>query len=83
MARLEPATVWLGVLTKCHNPPWVRSLLPCTEPAFDISVSSREIDAQVNRRVRLGEPLYQIHTDLIRLDETSRCHPATGAGRPL
>jgi len=55
----------VGRSHECDNPPWVRSLPPCTEPAFDISVSSREIDAEVNRRIRSGEPLYQIHTDLI------------------
>ena len=56
----------VGRSHECDNPPWVRSLPPCSEPAFDISVSSREIDAEVNRRIRSGEPLYRIHTDLIR-----------------
>lgn len=73
----------VGRSHECDNPPSVRSLPPCTEPAFDISVSSCEIDTEVNRRVRSGELLYQIHTDLIRLDEIGRCHPATGAGRSL
>ncbi len=44
----------------------VRSLPQCTEAAFDTSVSSREIDAEVNRRIRSGEPLYRIHTNLMR-----------------
>jgi iron complex transport system substrate-binding protein len=56
----------VGRSHECDNPPWVRSLPPCPESAFDISVSSREIDTEVNRRIRSGEPLYQIHTDLIR-----------------
>src|ERR1700746_3581338 len=56
----------VGRSHECDNPPWVRSLPPCSEPAFDIFVSSREIDAEVNRRIRSGEPLYRIHTDLIR-----------------
>ncbi len=56
----------VGRSHECDNPPWVRSLPACSEPAFDISISSREIDAEVNRRIRSGEPLYRIHTELIR-----------------
>ena len=55
----------VGRSHECDNPPWVRSLPPCSEPAFDISVSSHEIDAEVNRRVRAGEPLYRLNTELI------------------
>ena len=55
----------VGRSHECDNPAWVRSLPPCSEPAFDISVSSREIDAEVNRRIRSGEPLYRLNTDLI------------------
>ena len=56
----------VGRSHECDNPPWVRSLPACSEPAFDISVSSRQIDTEVNRRIRSGEPLYRIHTGLIR-----------------
>jgi iron complex transport system substrate-binding protein len=56
----------VGRSHECDNPPWVRSLPACSEPAFDVGVSSREIDAEVNRRIRSGQPLYCIHTDLIR-----------------
>ena len=56
----------VGRSHECDNPGWVKSLRPCSEPAFDISVSSREIDREVNRRIRAGEPLYRIHTELIR-----------------
>jgi iron complex transport system substrate-binding protein len=56
----------VGRSHECDNPAWVRSLPPCSEPAFDVSVSSREIDSEVNRRIRSGEPLYRIHTELIR-----------------
>jgi iron complex transport system substrate-binding protein len=52
---------WLvGRSHECDNPPWVRALPQCSEPAFDISVSSREIDREVNRRISAGEPLYTI-----------------------
>ncbi len=51
---------------ECDNPGWVRRLPACSEPAFDVSVSSAEIDAEVRRRLRSGEPLYHIHLDTIR-----------------
>ena len=56
----------VGRSHECDNPEWVRGLPACSEPAFDISVSSREIDAEVNRRIRAGEPLYHIHAGRIR-----------------
>jgi iron complex transport system substrate-binding protein len=57
---------WLvGRSHECDNPAWVRDLPECTKPAFDISVSSREIDAEVRRRLKAGEPLYYIDTELI------------------
>jgi iron complex transport system substrate-binding protein len=56
----------VGRSHECDNPAWVRSLPQCSEPAFDITVSSRQIDAEVTRRIRSGEPLYRIHTDLVR-----------------
>ena len=56
----------VGRSHECDNPAWVRSLPCCTEPAFDISVSSGAINAEVNRRIRSGEPLYQVHNELIR-----------------
>ena len=56
----------VGRSHECDNPSWVKSLPPCSEPAFDISVSSRAIDREVNRRIRAGEPLYRIHSELIR-----------------
>lgn len=51
---------------ECDNPEWVKRLPLCSEPAFDVSGASREIDAEVRRRLAAGEPLYTIHTDLIR-----------------
>src|SRR5580704_11583891 len=56
----------VGRSHECDNPAWVGSLPPCSEPAFDVSVSSWEIDREVNRRIRSGEPLYRIHRDRIR-----------------
>ena len=50
---------WLvGRSHECDNPAWVKGLPSCSEPAFDVSVSSGEIDREVRRRIRAGEPLY-------------------------
>lgn len=56
----------VGRSHECDNPGWVRSLPKCSDPAFDVSVPSREIDREVGRRIRAGEPLYVIHDALIR-----------------
>jgi iron complex transport system substrate-binding protein len=56
----------VGRSHECDNPGWVRRLPGCSEPAFDVSVSSGEIDAEVRRRLRSGEPLYRIHVETIR-----------------
>lgn len=66
ICALDAGDLLVGRSHECDNPPWVRSLPACSEPAFDISVSSGEIDREVNRRIRSGEPLYRIHTDRIR-----------------
>jgi iron complex transport system substrate-binding protein len=55
----------VGRSHECDNPPWVAALPACTRPAFDISMSSRRIDAEVRRRLKAGEPLYHVDTDLI------------------
>ncbi len=56
----------VGRSHECDHPAWVRRLPECSQPAFDVSVSSGEIDAEVRRRLRAGEPLYLIHGELIR-----------------
>jgi iron complex transport system substrate-binding protein len=57
---------WLvGRSHECDNPSWVAGLPACTRPAFDVSVSSGEIDAEVRRRLKAGEPLYHVDTELI------------------
>jgi iron complex transport system substrate-binding protein len=56
----------VGRSHECDNPAWVRQLPCCSDPAFDITGSSGAIDAEVRRRLHAGEPLYQIHTDVIR-----------------
>ena len=57
---------WLvGRSHECDNPAWVRSLPGLSEPAFDVTVSSKAIDAEVNRRIRSGEPLYLLENATI------------------
>jgi iron complex transport system substrate-binding protein len=60
------AREWLvGRSHECDNPPGVAGLPECTRPAFDVSMSSGQIDAEVRRRLKAGEPLYHIDTELI------------------
>jgi iron complex transport system substrate-binding protein len=56
----------VGRSHECDNPEWVRKLPACTRPAFDVSMSSGEIDAEVTRRLKLHEPLYHVDANLIR-----------------
>jgi iron complex transport system substrate-binding protein len=55
----------VGRSHECDNPPGVARLPECTRPAFDVSMSSGQIDAEVRRRLKAGEPLYHIDTELI------------------
>lgn len=66
VCALGAGEMLVGRSHECDNPEWVRSLPACSSPAFDIAVSSGEIDAEVRRRLRSGEPLYHIHGELIR-----------------
>jgi iron complex transport system substrate-binding protein len=57
---------WLaGRSHECDNPPWVAGLPACTRPAFDVSMPSGKIDAEVRRRLKAGEPLYHVDAELI------------------
>jgi iron complex transport system substrate-binding protein len=66
VCALGAGELLVGRSHECDNPEWVKRLPACSGPAFDVSVSSREIDTEVRRRLRSGEPLYHIHGDLIR-----------------
>jgi iron complex transport system substrate-binding protein len=66
VCALGAGEMLVGRSHECDNPEWVRRLPQCSEPAFDVSLSSREIDEEVRRRLHAGEPLYQIHTELIQ-----------------
>ncbi len=64
--RLAQANALVGRSHECDNPEWVRELPACTRPAFDVNMSSGEIDAEVRRRLQAHEPLYHVDADLIR-----------------
>jgi iron complex transport system substrate-binding protein len=66
VCALGAGEMLVGRSHECDNPDWVRKLPACSSPAFDVSVSSGEIDAEVRRRLRSGAPLYHIHAELIR-----------------
>jgi iron complex transport system substrate-binding protein len=66
VCALGAGEILVGRSHECDNPDWVRRLPACSEPAFDVSVSSREIDTEVRRRLRSGEPLYHVHGEMIR-----------------
>jgi len=65
VCALDAGDMLVGRSHECDNPPWVRRLPPCSEPAFDVSLSSAAINAEVRRRLHAGEPLYNVHSDLI------------------
>jgi iron complex transport system substrate-binding protein len=66
VCALGAGEMLVGRSHECDNPDWVRRLPPCSHPAFDVSVSSGEIDREVRRRLHSGEPLYLVHGELIR-----------------
>ena len=66
VCALGAGEMLVGRSHECDNPEWVRRLPACSAPAFDVSVSSGEIDREVRRRIRAGEPLYHVHGQLIR-----------------
>ena len=66
VCALGAGEMLVGRSHECDNPSWVRRLPSCSQPAFDVSVSSGEIDAEVRRRLHAGEPLYHIDMELIR-----------------
>ena len=55
----------VGRSHECDNPEWVRELPCCTSPTFDITLSSGEIDREVRRRLKAGEPLYDVDLALV------------------
>ena len=65
VCALGAGDMLVGRSHECDNPSWVRRLPACSSPAFDVSISSSEIDVEVRRRLRAAEPLYHVHAELI------------------
>ena len=65
VCALGAGEMLVGRSHECDNPTRVRGLPACTRPAFDVNRSSREIDAEVRRRIQAKEPLYHVDADLI------------------
>ncbi len=55
----------VGRSHECDTPEWVKRLPACSAPTFDITGSSREIDALVRQRLRDSEPLYRVDEALL------------------
>ncbi len=55
----------VGRSHECDNPGWVKRLPVCSAPMFDITVPSKAIDAEVTRRLRAREPLYELDNPLM------------------
>ena len=66
VCALGAGDLLVGRSHECDNPDWVRRLPACSDPAFDVSLSSGEIDTEVRRRLRCDEPLYHVNGELIR-----------------
>jgi iron complex transport system substrate-binding protein len=66
VCALGAGEMLVGRSHECDNPDRVKKLPACSSPAFDVSVSSGDIDKEVRRRLHSGEPLYHVHGDLIR-----------------
>jgi len=66
ICALGAGDMLVGRSHECDWPERVRILPTCTRAAFSTQMSSREIDTEVNRRLRAGEPLFHIDMDLIR-----------------
>jgi iron complex transport system substrate-binding protein len=57
---------WLvGRSHECDHPPWVKALPAVSEPTFDITGSSAEIDRRVRERLHAGEPLYRVDEEAL------------------
>lgn len=61
---LGPSLV--GRSHECDFPAWVTELPPCTEPKFDITGSSAEIDQRVKETLRESTSVYRVFEDRLR-----------------
>ncbi len=55
----------VGRSHECDYPEWVKTLPAVSEPTFDITGTSADIDRRVRERLRAGQPLYRVDEDLL------------------
>jgi iron complex transport system substrate-binding protein len=55
----------VGRSHECDHPAWVTRLPAVSQPTFDVTGSSAEIDGLVREKLRAGQPLYQIDEALL------------------
>jgi iron complex transport system substrate-binding protein len=55
----------VGRSHECDHPAWVKALPAVSEPTFDITGSSAEIDRRVRERLHAGEPLYRVDEEAL------------------
>src|SRR5258708_38549133 len=57
----------VGRSHECDFPEWVKSLPVCTEPKFDVSGSSADIDRRVKDALRDSLSVYRVFPDALQL----------------
>jgi len=55
----------VGRSHECDHPAWVKALPAVSEPTFDITGSSAEIDRRVRERLHAGAPLYRVDEEAL------------------
>jgi iron complex transport system substrate-binding protein len=55
----------VGRSHECDYPAWVKALPAVSEPTFDITGTSAEIDRRVRERLRAGQPLYRVDEEVL------------------
>ena len=55
----------VGRSHECDHPAWVKALPAVSEPTFDITGSSAQIDRRVRERLHAGQPLYRVDEEAL------------------
>ena len=55
----------VGRSHECDDPEWVKALPAVSRPTFDITGSSKDVDARVRERLAAGAPLYEVDEALL------------------
>ncbi len=55
----------VGRSHECDYPAWVNALPAVSEPTFDVTGTSAEVDRRVRERLHAGEPLYRVDEEAL------------------